>query len=934
MSDVLPLLPQSALDLSLLVVVLSGVLVLFVLNEAFGWSFGGLVIPGYLASVLVVSPPAGATVLVEAVLTAIAVLTLSDALGRAGLWTPFFGRERFLFVVVVSVLVRQASEVWILPTALDWLGTDLGLAWILPQDAHSVGLVLVPLTANALTKGDFTMGVRQLVLPTVLAFVVLHQVLLQHTNLSLASMTLTYEDVALDFLQSARAYFVLATGALVATLLNGRFAWSAGGILIPALLGLAWYEPARIFVTFGEAIVVAGAFRGLARLPIVRHWNLEGARKLAILFTLAALLRISVGWAHDLGAPLDPDRWAGLGYILSALVAQKILQTGSAPTVILPAIVTSAAAFVGGSAAAWSVEQVLPVQTAAVDSERIVLPSRLLDSPEGVVEYARLRVRLDPHRSPSPHLPAASLSTWRRFWAAAPSAATGADLPAPPRQLLLTVGAGQLAGRSWYLLRENEDDLDRAEGWGVAILRPGGQGPIVLVTHPWSEPLVARAALAACADGDCGAIYFGGLESPTVPSDALEALLASVERSTVRPTLTPPVTTDALPPVEIGDLVTAKLGEPPRTWVAAEIDLEFVSETLVPALASWRRGDLRYPEVARLGRLVGYDTALDEECGPCLALVPRVSGPLVVVSEDFVGPLLVEVPHAHREVGTARIGLGIFHGLGAMVGVFDFAEPPMPVPLRNDPLHALHLGWRRELVAMGGAPAALTVRGLGAPAAGEPRPTEDVVIGTGRPVFEAPPAALAAFVKGDRFANTWSFRWAAARDDERGLAGSHVPTAQADLELGGVTPGILWFSEQAREAWRADDRGDTAEWVAAAGLTLEDGSGVDPIDASRAPTLGAAAFARLAELAGRAAHQHNLNLLRVLVERGGGAVRAVWDPRYQLAFLEVRGPDALARAWLARGDGRTVELPPTAGALEISAAVGLAPADLLLGGAR
>jgi hypothetical protein len=293
-------------------------------------------------------------------------------------------------------------------------------------------------------------------------------------------------------------------------------------------------------------------------------------------------------------------------------------------------------------------------------------------------------------------------------------------------------------------------------------------------------------------------------------------------------------------------------------------------------------------------------------------------------------PILVEVPHPHREVGTVRVGLGAFAALGARVAVFDPSEPPLAIPVATDPLHALHLGWRRELASEAGNPLTLLVRGIGAGEPGQPRPTEDVVVGAGRPVFGASPPALAGLVANDRIGGVFGYRWAAADADERGLAGSHIPAIQADLALGGVTPAILWVSEAARAAWRGEARDAVAEWVAAAGLTLEDGSGT-------AAVAGAArgSLPELAGLARRAAHQHNLNLLRALVERGGAGVRAAWDPARQLAFVEVRAGGGAARAWVCPGDDRVVTLPADAGEPAIRAAIGWLPADLVLeGGTR
>jgi len=935
--SLLPLLPPSGLDLSLLVAVLSGVLVLFALTEAFGWAFGGLVVPGYLASVLVVSPSAGVTVLAEAALTLAVVLLLSDGMALTGVWTRFFGRERFLLIVVISVLVRQASEVWLWPSLLTWAATRFDVAWIQPQDAHSVGLVLVPLTANAMGRGSLKMGLRQLFWPTAVTYVVLRELLLQHTNLSLGSMSLTYEDVALDFLQSARAYFVLLSGAFVATLFNGWFAWSSGGILIPALLGLAWYEPARIVATMAEAIILSGLYRGISLLPVIRHWNLEGARKLAILFGLAATLRTGLGWAHDVGIPVDQHALSGLGYIISSLIALKILQIGSAPTVLVPAFGTSLLAFVGGSAAAWAVEQVAPSRDGLADTSTGEVASRLLDTPEGVVEYARLRARLDPRRSPSPHLPSATLADWRRFWREVDGTISQADmaLPTPPPGLRVDPGAGEVGGRSWFLVRETQEDLDSSEGWGVALLRPGAPGPAVVVEQPWHDPAAARSALGACIAADCAIVYFGGMELPTGRDDAGEGVIEAITRPIVHPAPTPEAApVEPISSVALGDLAADHVNAPPVTWLAAAVDNEYIAEVVVPTLARWSHDEVDAAEVQRRAAPLGWSVAEDRACGPspCLVLVPRAEGPLVAVRSGDAAPTLVEIPHPHRELGTLRIGLGAFQALGARVLVVDPSEPLLSIPVPQDPTHALHLGWRRALA--GTDARTLIVRGLGAGMPGEARPTEPALIGGGRPIFDAPPPGLLPLTSTGTLGAVWPFRWAAAGDDERGLAGNHIAALQADLLLGGVTPAVLWFSETARGAWRGDERDAVTEWLAAAGLDVRVGSGSAPLEATtKATATERAALLPLEDLARRGAHQHNLNLLRKLVERAGTRVRAAWDPQRELAYIEVRSDHgaALTRAWIVPGDGRRVALPADSDEATIRSALGWMPADLALG---
>src|SRR6266545_4109342 len=114
----LPLFPPHSLDQTIHVAVLVGVFALLFGSEVFGWVWSGLVVPGYLASVFIIQPAAGVTIVFESLLTYLLARALSELFSRSGVWSPFFGRERFLLVILVSVIVRQSSQLWLMPSIL------------------------------------------------------------------------------------------------------------------------------------------------------------------------------------------------------------------------------------------------------------------------------------------------------------------------------------------------------------------------------------------------------------------------------------------------------------------------------------------------------------------------------------------------------------------------------------------------------------------------------------------------------------------------------------------------------------------------------------------------------------------------------------------------------------------------------------------------
>ena len=76
------LFPPHGLDQTIHVAVLVGLYVLLFTTEVFGWVWSGLVVPGYLASVFLIQPAAGVTIVFESVLTFAIARLLSDGLGR------------------------------------------------------------------------------------------------------------------------------------------------------------------------------------------------------------------------------------------------------------------------------------------------------------------------------------------------------------------------------------------------------------------------------------------------------------------------------------------------------------------------------------------------------------------------------------------------------------------------------------------------------------------------------------------------------------------------------------------------------------------------------------------------------------------------------------------------------------------------------------
>src|SRR5512138_2692773 len=97
----LPIFPDGALRESVVTTVWIGVFVISFLNLRFGWTYSGLVIPGYLVPLFLTNPVTALVTIAEGILAYGVVRFISEYMSRFGWWCSFFGRDRF-FALLVS----------------------------------------------------------------------------------------------------------------------------------------------------------------------------------------------------------------------------------------------------------------------------------------------------------------------------------------------------------------------------------------------------------------------------------------------------------------------------------------------------------------------------------------------------------------------------------------------------------------------------------------------------------------------------------------------------------------------------------------------------------------------------------------------------------------------------------------------------------------
>jgi hypothetical protein len=505
------LFPRSGFDQSVTTPVLVGVLVAWFFTETFGWVFAGLVVPGYLASVFLLDPAGGWIDVFEAFLTYGIARLIGEHLPQTGVLSRAFGRERFFLVVVVSILVRIGVEGYALPRLFPHSG------W-----AFSVGLVVVPLAANACWKTGLFRGVVQNGVPTLIVFLILRYVLVPHTNLSLEGFELETANVGAKFLSSPKAYILLLSGAVIAASANVRYGWDFNGILVPALVGLVLVEPTKLGATFVETLIVYAAALVLIRVTPLRRANIEGPRRLVLFFAIDYALRFAFALALGRSLPGgDIVAFTGFGYLLPTLLAVKISQKASAPLVLLPTLKVSIAGFALGTLLGFTAHRIdvayaappaapgirqLPAAPADPRAAALwVGATALVDSPEPVMpkelDRATLRARLE-------------------------AAASGDDAAAAALGLdLWRLDDGVV------LLRERSETFTSRVGAPSYLVRsPIRSSPsVVLVPEPIAHPTLALVAGGRVLDRSADVAVIAGVEEPS--SVGLETVAHSISRT-------------------------------------------------------------------------------------------------------------------------------------------------------------------------------------------------------------------------------------------------------------------------------------------------------------------------------------------------------------------------------------------------------------------
>ncbi len=708
------LFPTSVLDTSILTAVLVGMLLVWFFQEWLGWGFTGLVVPGYLASVLVIQPLTGAVMVAEGVATWLVLVALSDALPRWWPWSPLFGRDRFFLALLSSVGVRLAMEGALFPLLAERF--QLRIA----AELHSMGLVVVPLLAYAIWRNGPVRALPRLGVPLLLTWLILDKLLLRLTNLSLGSFELTYEDLALDFVSSPRAYILLLCGAWLGSVTNLRYGWDFGGIIVPGLLALCWLQPERLAATVCEGLIIAMVLRATLKLPALREMNLAGGRLLVLAMLVAYLLKFLLGHILGAGWPgLRLRQLFGFGYLLPALIALRMVLSGDPFRTIVPALTTSLGGFVIGTALAWVLAMGVPMQAPPPEAAPGV------SQPGSVLQAAWAA------QGPVPAALGELLD------ADAPALAQGGDGlgafwnrgGAQPILVTTRLGSGPLAPLAEGLAAE----LD-----AQALLICQAQGP---ACERARTRLGRRLLVLDLREGPRSRLSLSARDEARLPAERLTALLPDllIERDASRTVL-------ELSPTDAWALAASLIGQRPPAFRHPLRDRLEATSTLLPAapgllrhelaapLARWTLGGeeaehalaLATTVASRLGLALSRSEGLAAVQGPDWRILARQGG----------RPLILTVPWVEDEPHAASFALSLAVLWDASLVVMD--SPRSPRSEESTVGRAAHAGLLGGLEVLGEASRVVTVSGLR-----DLHDVEaDVVFSLGRPLLTGavPPA--------------------------------------------------------------------------------------------------------------------------------------------------------------------------------------------------
>ncbi len=466
----LAIFPGNGVDRSLHVAVFVGLLFTTFFAEALGWTYAGLVVPGYLATLCAAAPVTAACVVAESVITYLLVALVGRWIPLTGAWSTAFGRERFYLFIVGAVLVRLGMEGTVLPALA------ARHHFTHASDLYSIGLVIVPLVANAFWNAGLHRALPRVGVTVALTWGCL-LFLFRTTNLSTSRFLVLNDHLSLRFFEQPKAQVILVLGALLGARNNVRYGWDYNGILVPGLLAVAWYEPAKLAFTVLEAGVIYGLCRGLCSVRPFSRLLIVGTRRMLLAYSVGMLLKMVVGHAVLRLRPGTPViDYFGFGYLLPSLMAVKMWNKDDIGVVLMPTLQVSLTAFLCGNGVGLALNT-LAERTAAAEAGEVAPVEQVPDLGFALVRADSAPACEDRTALEGPAERAALAVARSILEAGEPS--PGALAEATPAAIRVGLRGDP---RAWYFVAPRIDNPDAVVvAPRAAFRRRGGSGPRLLL---------------------------------------------------------------------------------------------------------------------------------------------------------------------------------------------------------------------------------------------------------------------------------------------------------------------------------------------------------------------------------------------------------------------------------------------------------------------
>jgi hypothetical protein len=497
---------------SVITTVWVGVAVVCFLNLRFGFPLTGLVVPGYIVPLLIVSPTSAAVILIEAIVVyGVMRFSAKFVMEKLG-YAEMFGRDRFFAIILISILVRVLMDTLFWPLIASLL-SNWDITFDYSSQLYSLGLVIIALTANVMWNGGFRYGMKVTIIQLIITFLIVRFVLMGFTNFSIANLAIMYEAVAASIIAAPKAYIILVITAFIASRANLKYGWEFNGIMLPALLALQLMQPTKLLTSFAETAIILIIGASLLNFTRLKHANIEGARLLLFFFNIGFIYKLilNYGVVHYFPEVKVTDTFA-FGYMLATLLALKIYQKSALGLVVRATFQTS---ILGGALAIviGFFIMFIPSLFADNDYELLSQDKKISSLSQQISEYkSYLHIKNDAQIEISSYQASQSRTVFKQVVYELNKAPNSSEVIQEMSKKLEQIQFQLLFDENNIYIRDTQKESQR----GFFVLsRKANKQFVVTVPYPTSESLASDAGGLIYSHFEARALAFGTSITPT-----------------------------------------------------------------------------------------------------------------------------------------------------------------------------------------------------------------------------------------------------------------------------------------------------------------------------------------------------------------------------------------------------------------------------------